>query len=232
MALAAAALYRLTGEARYLEAARRYAQEIGPAHWFSWEALNGLAHAELARIDAENQAMYLDFLRQDLASFEASRQATPWGMVQGDNLVWGSLYPVLGAALEAHWYEQLSGDTTYRELIQSQLDYAFGRNPWGVSFLIGAGTNWPRNPHHRIAELNLKPLGLELTGAWVGGPVAPAVFNDQGVSLAGADGYGRFQSDQAVYHDDVQDYVTNEPSGPLNATGLLLLAQLARPGAE
>jgi hypothetical protein len=232
MALAAAELYQLTGETPYLEAARSYAQAAGPGWWFSWEALNGLAHAELARIDPDQRHIYLEFLKQDLMMFQAGAGASPWGMTQADNLVWGSLYPVLGAALEAIWYEALTGDASYRDLAQDQLDYVFGRNPWGVSFLIGAGTNWPQEPHHRISRLSLRPLGLKLEGAWLGGPVAASVFNEQGISLANGDEYARFQSEQAVYHDDINDYVTNEASIPLNATGLLLMATLAEPISE
>jgi len=141
----------------------------------------------------------------------------------------GSLFPILGAALEAGWYEELTGGSAYAALARAQVDFALGRNPWGVSFLIGAGSTWPYDPHHQVAYLGLKPQGRELLGAWMGGPVAAWVFNGQDTALAEPDEYAAFQSSQAVYHDDRHDYVTNEPSVALNATGLLLAATLATP---
>jgi hypothetical protein len=47
---------------------------------------------------------------------------------------------MLGAALEARWYEGLTGDAGYRPLAQAQLDFVMGRNPCGVTFLVS---------HHR-----------------------------------------------------------------------------------
>ena len=231
MALAAAELYRLTGNTAYRDEAWVYAQAAGPAWWFSWGNLNGLAHVELARVDPSYAATAAGFLEQDLSSFQASAAASPWGMVHADNLVWGSLFPVLGAALEAGWYNELTGNTTYAPLARAQVDFALGRNPWGVSFLVGAGSTWPHDPHHQVAYLGLKPQGRELDGAWMGGPVAASVFNAQGITLAAPDEFAAFQSDRAVYHDDRNDYVTNEPSVALNATGLLLAATLATPCA-
>lgn len=99
-----------------------------------------------------------------------------------------------------------------------------------MSFLTNAGSTWPRDPHHRIFQLSLQPQGRPLRGAWVGGPVAASVFEAQGITLAEPDEYAAFQSTAAVYHDDVNDYTTNEPSVALNAAGLLAMATLATPG--
>lgn len=227
MALAAAELYRLTDDTTYRDQARNYAQAAGPAWWFSWGDLNGLAHAELARTDAGYVATAAGFLAQDLAGFQSSAAASPWGMASANNLVWGSLFPILGAALEARWYEELTGSIAYQPLARAQVDFVLGRNPWGATFLIGAGSTWPHDPHHQVAYLGLRPQGRELDGTWMGGPAAAWVFNSQGITLAEPDEYAAFQSSQAVYHDDRNDYVTNEPSVALNATGLLLTSDLA-----
>jgi hypothetical protein len=50
------------------------------------------------------------------------------------------------------------------------------------------------------------------------------VFGGQKVKLSRPDGYAPFQSDGAVYHDDKEDYVTNEPTLDANATGISLTA--------
>ncbi len=123
-----------------------------------------------------------------------------------------------GAALSALWYEDLTGDGTYRRMAQAQRDYLLGDNPWGVSFVNGVGATWPHYPHHQVADLT----GSELTGFWDEGPVSQAVFLAQGITLTRADVYAAFQSSEAVYHDDVADYITNEPTLTLNALGVAL----------
>ncbi|MCI0442218.1 hypothetical protein L0152_03245 [bacterium] len=44
------------------------------------------------------------------------------------------------------------------------------------------------------------------------------------IRLRKQDAYTAFQSDAAVYHDDVEDYVTNEPTIFANGLGLALLS--------
>jgi len=113
-----------------------------------------------------------------------------------------------------------TGDGRYLPLGQAQWDYLLGANPWGVCFVAGAGVTWPRYPHHQIADL----AGIELTGFWDEGPVPLSAFNGQKIKLSRPDPYEAFQSEGAVYHDDKQDYVTNEPTLDANATGLSLTA--------
>ena len=221
MALAAAELYRLTGDASYRNEAHAYAQSAGPGWWWSWETLNGIAHRELALADPAYLPTAIQYLKEDLDGF-ISKIDNPWGAVKP--FVWGSAYPIMGAAIEANWYEELAGDSTYEALAQAQVDFLLGRNPWGVCFLNGAGINWPHDPHHQVAYLGLRPLGKELTGYWAGGPVEERIFLEIGITLAEEDEYAAFQSSQAVFHDDRNDYITNEPSIGLNASGVLLLS--------
>ena len=55
----------------------------------------------------------------------------------GTPLVWCSTNDVIAFATQAVLYEQMTGDTTYRALAAEARDWIFGRNPWGVSFVIG-----------------------------------------------------------------------------------------------
>ena len=220
MALAAAELYRLMGNAAYRDEARAYAQDADSGWWWDWGTVHGIAHRELALADPAYQPTATQHLEQDLDNFVSSVH-NPWGVIQP--LVWGSAFPMMGAAIEAYWYEELTGETTYRALAQAQVDFLFGRNPWGISFLNGAGSTWPHDPHHQVAYLGLRPQD-ELRGYWAEGPVEEQVFLDQGIMLAEEDEYAAFQSHQAVFHDDRNDYTTNEPTIGLNASGVLLLS--------
>jgi hypothetical protein len=218
MALAAAALFRATGDAAYLQDARAFAQAAGGGG-FSWADSHAQAHYELARIDPA----YLPEARRHLeTNLEAARgfsEADPF-RVGLQRLHWGSAPVMAGLALQAFWYRDLTGDARYLPVGQAQSDYLLGANPWGVCFVNGAGTTWSRFPHHQIADITK----TQLTGFWNEGPVPRSVFEGRKITLAGPDVYAAFQTDGAVYHDDKEDYTTNEPTLTSNATGLSLTA--------
>lgn len=219
LALAAAALFRATGEASYLQEARAFAKAAGGAGALSWSDSHALAHYEIARIDPS----YVPEARRHLeTSLEAARghaAADPF-RVGLPRLHWGSAPDMAGVALQALWYRDLTGDGRYLALGQAQYDYLLGANPWGVCFVNGAGTTWPRFPHHQIADL----ARIELTGFWNEGPVPRSVFEGRKLELSRPDAYAAFQTEGAVYHDDKEDYVTNEPTLDANATGISLTA--------
>jgi hypothetical protein len=104
-----------------------------------------------------------------------------------------------------------------------QRDYALGRNPWGVCFVNGVGKVWPHNPEH-IIDLAYKAAGkpIELTGFWDEGPISQKEFKELGIELQAPDAYKMFQTKEAVYHDDGQDFATNEPTITMNASGIYL----------
>lgn len=61
-------------------------------------------------------------------------------------------------------------DIPTRSLAQSQLDYILGQNPRNSSYIIGYGTNYPLQPHHRAANPLQGNALYTLTGALVNGP--------------------------------------------------------------
>ena len=219
LALAAIALHRATGEPAYLEEARGFVRAAGRAGRFTWGDSDALAQYEIARLDPS----YVPEARRHLeASLEEARgfaEADPF-RVGLPRLHWGSAPVMAGVALQAFWYRDLTDDGRYLAVGQAQWDYLLGRNPWGVSFVNGAGTTWSRFPHHQIADLTR----TELTGFWNEGPVPLSVFEGRKITLSRLDAYAAFQSEGAVYHDDKEDYVTNEPTLTANATGLSLAA--------
>jgi hypothetical protein len=98
-----------------------------------------------------------------------------------------------------------------------------GRNPWGQSFAIGVPFrgDFPLDPHSVVA----KELGLRLTGALVDGPVYGSIYRSlAGLRLTREDRFAPYQSDAAVYHDDLGDYSTNEPTIDGTAGLLYILA--------
>jgi hypothetical protein len=218
MALAAVALYRATSEARYLAQARELVRRTGGAA-LSWGDSSALALYELGRADPAFAAEAAARLRQRLEEARRVSEADPFG-VGLERLHWGSAPVLMGLALQALWYEDLTGDAAFLPLGRVQWDYLLGRNPWGVCFVGGAGARWPRRPHHQIADIE----GIDLVGFWNEGPVPESTFTGRGIELAGADELAAFQSPAGVYHDDREDYTTNEPTLTANAIGVALTA--------
>ncbi|WP_433363819.1 glycoside hydrolase family 9 protein [Actinoplanes sp. CA-142083] len=124
-------------------------------------------------------------------------------------------------------YRTSSGDRSYATFATRQRDWLLGANAWGVSFMIGVGSTFPRCPQHQIANLT----GRTLTGAVVNGPNDPELFAD-GLGdymddmvkcpADGADRYAAFTGHGSRYVDDVRAWQTDEPA--LDMTGSAVLA--------
>jgi endoglucanase len=222
LALAAAALFRATGETAYLQEARERARAAGGGRALSWSDAHALAHYEIARADPAYVAEAKRHLEATLDAANGFAAADPF-RVGLDRLHWGSAPDLMGVALQAFWYRDLTGDGRYLALALQQWDYLLGLNPWGVCFVNSVGTTWPRHPHHQIADITK----IELVGFWNEGPVPRRVFEGRKLTLSRPDAYAAFQSEGAVYHDDKEDYVTNEPTLDANAAGLSLTAWYA-----
>jgi len=223
MALAAAELFHATGTKAYLSQARAYGRAARNAYGFGYANIHALAHTEIGRLDPGYRAEAAAFLADDLKAFQRWAGRNPFRAAV-DQFRWGSATEMTGAALTAFWHQELTGKSTYRRFAVDQRDYLLGVNPWGVCFVNNLGSRWPRTPHHQIADLT----GAQLAGFWDEGPINRADWDDLGITLQDSDEYAAFQSDDALFHDDVEDYGTNEPTLDAAAHGLALAARLRR----
>lgn len=225
MALAAAELFRATGTAAYLTEAKAFALAAGNTGDINWGNLHNLAHYEIARLDPAYKPQAAAFLKADLDDMQLFAAADPFRAAVF-RYYWGSVFDILGAALTARWYEDLTGDAAYRDLAWAQRDYFLGANPWGVCWVNGLGEVWPHHPHHQVADLTQ----TELTGFWDEGPMNRSDWLAIGITLRDPDGYAAFQSESSVFHDDLEDYATNEPCTSVAALGMAFTAWYAPPG--
>jgi hypothetical protein len=66
-------------------------------------------------------------------------------------------------------------------------------------------------------------LKRSVRGGLVDGPVARSIFGSlKGVTIHEPDPLAEFQDERAVYHDDIQDYSTNEPTMDGTASAILM----------
>ncbi len=229
----AAELYRATGEKSYLTDAKRYAQMIGATSWMGLETAGhyqyypfmNLGHFALYnQVDKAFQKVLAGYYREGLESCRRAGARNPYQI--GVPFIWCSNNLTVALATQGRLYERMTGDTSYRKFTATQLDWLFGRNPWGTSMFTGIPENgvFPHDPH--LPTTNL--AGHPVRGGLVDGPVAETIFKSlKGVTLSRPDPFAAFQCAAAVYHDDMADYSSNEPTMDGTASAILLMALFA-----
>lgn len=223
-----------TGKAAYLQQAIEYAHAAGESKWmgklrhghYEFFPYVNLAHWRLyPHVDAETRQKLAAYYRAGLERVRRRAEKNPYRL--GTPLVWCSTNDVVAVATQAVLYERMTGDRQFRELAAEARDWIFGRNPWGVSFVIGvpADGNPARHPHHLFFKLeNHLPVG-----GLVDGPVYTDINESLKFADFGDDSVARFQSEVGVYHDVFADFSTNEPI--IDGTVSLMLLLSLWPGS-
>ncbi|HXW58755.1 MAG TPA: glycoside hydrolase family 9 protein [Solirubrobacteraceae bacterium] len=185
-----------------------------------------------------DQATVLEDLHDQLAAAEAVARRDPFGIgyiYANDD----SVAHLLGLSLEARFYDEISGTSRYRGFGQRELDAVLGDNPWGLSFVVGAGARFPLCLAHQVANLSGSLDGRSplLLGAVVPGPVSAHELRHLSASEGyrrcpphGGDPYAQFNGRKAAYEDNVLAYPSNEPSDDLAALALLAFTAEAAGG--
>ena len=127
-------------------------------------------------------------------------------------------------------YQQYGGSAAYAGFAQRQLDYALGANPWGASFVVGAGSTFPHCMQSEIANLSgsLTGSGALQLGATGDGPSSPGNFEGlgsvSGMRACSYGSYGPFDNSAAAYEDNVLSWPSVEPADDYTAISLLAFA--------
>jgi hypothetical protein len=225
---AAIELYLATRDGQYLEQAIGHADLAGESKWmgklrhghYEFFPYVNLAHWRLyPHAGTDTKARLAGYYRAGLDRVRKIAEQNPYRL--GTPLVWCSTNDVVAFATQAVLYEKMTGDTRFRPLAAEARDWIFGRNPWGVSMVIGVPANGDAasKPHHLFYKLiNHLPVG-----GLVDGPVYKDINDGLKFADFGADRLARFQSDIGVYHDVYADFSTNEPIIDGTVSLLLLL---------
>jgi peptidoglycan/xylan/chitin deacetylase (PgdA/CDA1 family) len=234
----------------YLVSALTYAKKEKITPWlgtdtakhYQWYPFINLGHYELAKElktkkngPVRNAGYYKDFVNNfwkngdTVIGYYREGIQRVWNKAKqnafyhGIPFIWCSNNLTTSFAIQCYWYRQLSNDKTFSELEQANVDWLFGCNPWGTSFVYGLPANGdsPVDPHSAFTHLKNYPID----GGLVDGPVYGSIYKSLiGITLYQPDEYAEFQSDLAVYHDDYGDYSTNEPTMDGTASLVYLLA--------
>ena len=137
-----------------------------------------------------------------------------------------------GFLTEEALYRQASGDKSFDAFATEQRDWLLGANPWGLAFMVGEGSNFPKCMQHQVANLSgsLDGTGAIATGAVMNGPNNTSNFSgglgsyQDGMKqcpAGGTDAYNKFTGHSSRFSDDVRSWQTDEPA--LDMTGSAVL---------
>lgn len=189
---------------------------------YQWYPFTNPGHYELATLlKGKQRETLVGYYKEGIE--RVWKKAKQNAFYRGVPFIWCSNNLTTSFALQCYWYQRLTGDRTFDELEQANVDWLFGCNPWGTSMVYGlpAGADTPLDPHSAFTHLRNIPID----GGLVDGPVYGSIYNNLiGITLYHPDAYAPFQSALAVYHDDYGDYSTNEPTMDGTASLLYLLA--------
>ena len=221
MELGAMELFRQTGDVRYLNEALEYGRREPITPWmgadsarhYQWYPFMNMGHYQLAYNG--NAAVRKEFIRNLRTGLERVRErATGDPFYYGVPAIWCSNNLTVALLTQCILYRELSGDNSYEEMESSLLSWLLGCNPWGTSMICELPKNgrFPQYPH---SCLTYEGHGTT-TGGLVDGPVYSTIFRGlRGVNIGGthaSNNYLDLQPEHMVFHDNMHDYSTNEPT--------------------
>ncbi len=218
---AATALYRLTGNQKYMEDINKFQpKEFTTPSWGNVATLGAfewLAAGSSPMRDTMLQQLtaYCDRTIKGVAttSFQS-----PYGNKASD-FGWGCLAEhCCCQALALLYADKVTGATKYRRYALQNADYLLGRNATGYCYVTGFGEKSPMHPHHRISEAD--GVDKPFPGMLVGGP-NPGQQDKKDMPMA----YTSDVADES-YMDVMQSYASNEIAINWNASLVAFLCWL------
>lgn len=235
--LAAFEMFRLTGDSTFLASADYWGvlEPVSPwiekdtARHYQFYPFVNLGHANLGLTGGRFAPQYLAFMRKALRILEDRRKNDPFRV--SIPFIWCSNNYIAASLTQHRLYHDITGSDQFRITEAALRDWLFGCNPWGTSMICGLpeGGDYPRYPHAALTLIRDKiPVG-----GLVDGPVYKSIFKGlRGVTLLRQDDYSDFQNGKVVYHDDIGDYSTNEPTMDGTASLSFLLSSLEAEGLK
>lgn len=229
----AAELFKATGDSAYLADAVAYSRQAGTISWMPYDTANhyqyypfiNMGHYSLFEVaDDELKDTLSAYYRSGIEHCITRGGQNPYGI--GVPFIWCSNNLLTSMISQIILYELMTGDTSYHDFMVEQRDWLFGRNPWGTSMFTGIPKNgeYPVEIHTSVWALTKR----EIPGGLVDGPVYGSIYRSLlGLVLTEPDEFAAFQNDYVVYHDDVGDYSTNEPTMDGTAGAILMMAYWA-----
>ena len=198
---AAVQMYRATGDEKYLA---NVSKALTGLDWSTVGDYGNIAlltmknadkGSEVFRTAYENAASAVTAQAKTLLK---NTNANPYGAAL-TKYNWGSNMTIANGGIILALASELTGEQSYNEAAQAQLNYLLGVNPVGTCFVSEYGTVSPENPHHRPSMA----VGHAMKGMLAGGV-------NQNLDDSAAKAYCQDQPAAKCYVDNSESYSTNE----------------------
>lgn len=235
--LAAWEMFSLTSDSGYLIKADYWGAlepvtpwiEKDTARHYQFYPFVNLGHANIGRGGGRYAAKYQSFMKKGLKLLDQRRINDPFHVTIP--FIWCSNNYVAASLTQHRLYYDITGSAQFMKSEAALRDWLFGCNPWGTSMICGlpAGGDYPQYPHAALTFIRKKIP----EGGLVDGPVFTSIFKGlRGVGLLRPDEYKDFQNGKVIYHDDIGDYSTNEPTMDGTASLSFILSSLESDGLK
>jgi endoglucanase len=230
---AAAELYITTAEPEYaaaLRASPHHAGTLFALEGIDWANVAALGRLDLAtsRVKLEERERVVRSVLDAADALLAHGRAQPWGAPYAPASgvwAWGSNAELLNNLIVLGTAFDLSGEARYRDGVLEGVDYLFGRNALGRSYVTGYGDLFSQNQHSRMYAAALDPrLPHPPVGTLAGGPNTRIQDPTARELLTGC-------KPQLCYVDDIKSASTNELAINWNAPLAWVASFLADQGA-
>ncbi|WP_024834469.1 glycoside hydrolase family 9 protein [Ruminiclostridium josui] len=164
-----AELYCLTGNSKYITLIDKYWVEVFSPN-INWDNVSFLAAYALTScmgIPTERQNYIRDTIFQWTKSIKNQISLNGYrSALKFEEYTWGSNKAALAYGVSMILAQKILGRNDLEDEIKAQLDYVLGVNPLSKVYITKLGTDYVRNPHHRL----IKSKGILIPGLLVAGP--------------------------------------------------------------
>lgn len=219
---AAAELFRATKSEKYkIYLEKNLSSALENLKTGEWNNCHSLAlFALYPAASGKNKALIEAWMKKYALRLIHLQKDNPYGVaVEKNHLVWGSNSDILTSALNLLIISKTLNEKKYKNAALEMLNYVLGKNPLQMSYVTGAGTVTPKQPHYRPTMSGKHSLP---PGMLVGGPYSEDDYAGDTV-IAGL-------SDKASYlryEDNKESWTTNEIAINWNAALLSVLSILS-----
>jgi endoglucanase len=222
---AATELYRVTGDNKYHLYIKEILKTDVDTIGFGWGSVGGYATFSYLRMAEQKEQAFDHEIVNVLQKAFLTKADEYVSIANNDGYMadvlpkeyrWGSTMTITNGAQLLILSYFLTGKKEYEEVAIDQLHYILGRNPMGISYITGIGSNAVNNIHHRPSDAD----GVEaaVPGLISGGP--NWALNDDAAKLFIKEGTPAAK----CFIDHVGSYSTNEITIYWNTPALFVAA--------
>ncbi len=214
---AAASLYKATGDETYHDDFKA-AVAKGVQFEYGWQTVGSYGnkiYLETKNQDKDTAEAIKALVVEKADSYVERAKEDAYGNANAQDYWWGSNLNAMSIASYLADAYEVTGNQEYLTVANDQINYVFGKNAAGTSYVTGYGEISPQNPHHRPSFV----AGEAIKGALVGGPNKNLEDNYAKAYLQG-------KAPAKCYLDNPESYSTNEVDIYWNSPLVRALAEL------